>query len=34
MEASRCHGFQCVDDVQSLEVGVNLHGDGSDHRQA
>jgi hypothetical protein len=26
--------FQCVDDVQSFEVGINLHGEGSDHRQA
>jgi hypothetical protein len=34
MEASRCDRFQCVDDVQSFEVGINLHGDGSDHRQA
>jgi hypothetical protein len=34
MEASKCHRFQSVDDVQSFEVGINLHGDGSDRRQA
>jgi hypothetical protein len=25
MEAFWCHRFQCVDDVQSFEVGINFH---------